>query len=288
MVKDIRTGTISSNSGSFYPFNNKVCVDADDGINGTEPWVSDGTVTGTFMLTDVYSGSSSGAPFFLSNVSNKLYLKANNNTNGTELWKTDGTTAGTVLVKDINPGSVSGCCGEGITVNGIYYFPAIDISQFNQELWKSNGTVAGTIKLAEIYPGNGGSNPHNFNVSGDYLYFVANDSTHGDELYAAKISNTLPIPLLPSQQKLNDEQNENITVHPTVSEGIYSLNLTSSSNEKLLIRVTNITGQIILSKEIMESHYDSNEINISDYSNGVYMVTIHSSEKIYVFKILKI
>ena len=56
------------------------------------------------MVKDIYSGSSSSAPNYLTAVGNTLYFEANDGTNGDELWKSDGTASGTVMVKDIRSG----------------------------------------------------------------------------------------------------------------------------------------------------------------------------------------
>jgi ELWxxDGT repeat protein len=84
---------------------------ADDGVHGREPWVSDGTTAGTFLLGDIRPGSGDSTPSFQeiypsSPVSyhGLLFFAADDGLNGSELWQTDGTTAGTKMVADINPG----------------------------------------------------------------------------------------------------------------------------------------------------------------------------------------
>src|SRR5262249_10870484 len=51
------------------------------------------------------------------------------------------------------------------------------------ELWKSDGTDVGTVPLRNINPGAAGSNPNNFTIVGSNLYFTADDTTHGRELW---------------------------------------------------------------------------------------------------------
>ncbi len=70
-------------------------------------WKSDGTASGTVMVKDINSGSSTSFPDYLTAVGSTLYFRAYDGTNGYELWKSDGTSAGTVMVKDINSGSGS-------------------------------------------------------------------------------------------------------------------------------------------------------------------------------------
>ena len=48
-----------SNPSGFLELNGKMFFTADNGINGIEPWISDGTETGTFMLKDINKGIAS-------------------------------------------------------------------------------------------------------------------------------------------------------------------------------------------------------------------------------------
>jgi ELWxxDGT repeat protein len=85
-------------------------------------------------------------------VNGTLFFSAYTDKNGSELWKSDGTAKGTVLVKDIYSGS-SKYCFRG------YY----------------GGHVCFTVVHS--------SSPNNLiNVNGT-LFFVANDGTHGRELW---------------------------------------------------------------------------------------------------------
>src|SRR5206468_455406 len=52
------------------------------------------------------------------------------------------------------------------------------------ELWRSDGTDAGTYMLADLDPRfRFGSDPGNFTVIGNTLYFTANEPDHGAELW---------------------------------------------------------------------------------------------------------
>ena len=60
--------------------------------------MSDGTDTGTVMVKDIVSGSSSTAFYQFTAVGNTLYFSVINDTGGWDMWITDGTTSGTVKV----------------------------------------------------------------------------------------------------------------------------------------------------------------------------------------------
>ena len=113
---------------------------ANDGVNGTELWKSDGTAAGTLMVKDIYAGASTSSPSYLTNVNGTLFFEAYDTVNGYALWKSNGTGVGTVIVK-----AYGGSAPTGLTnVNGTLFFQAYD-NLSGVELWKSDGTGAGTV-----------------------------------------------------------------------------------------------------------------------------------------------
>jgi ELWxxDGT repeat protein len=168
---------VACNDYYFFP--------ANDGINGTELWKSDGTAAGTAIVKDINKRGGS-LPKELTNVDGTLFFTASDGTNGTELWKSDGTEADTVMVKDINERS---SFPHGLTnMKGTLFFTAKD-SRSGNELWKSDGTEAGTIMVKDIntsghsYPEMSGStNYYLTNVNGT-LFFRASDGINGTELW---------------------------------------------------------------------------------------------------------
>lgn len=53
-MKEINPGVEASLTGNgVKAMGSKILFSADDGIHGHEPWVNDGTVDDTFMLTDI-------------------------------------------------------------------------------------------------------------------------------------------------------------------------------------------------------------------------------------------
>ena len=217
MVKDINSGEGYQSpygDGPLQSFpRNLTVVDglllftAEDATNGVELWKSDGTTSGTVLVKDIYTGTSTdnygtypndSTPRDLVNVDGTLFFSADDGEVGRELWKSDGTAAGTVLVKDINPGTYPYYSGgtyygqyqsesrPGLmtAVGGTLYFVAQDDTN-GAELWKSDGTSAGTELVKDINFGTG----HAFSddsliveVNGT-LFFTADDGVYGDELW---------------------------------------------------------------------------------------------------------
>lgn len=91
MVKDIYPGSSSGISYSvdyFEKIGNFIFFRANDGINGTELWKSDGTEIGTIMVEDTVPGASGSNPENLKTVNGTLYYSADYNLGfGRELWK---------------------------------------------------------------------------------------------------------------------------------------------------------------------------------------------------------
>src|SRR5258705_13855880 len=87
---------------------------ANDGINGSEPWVTDGTPSGTVMLKNI-SPSGSSNPTGLAAFAGYVLFRADDGVNGPQLWLSDGTATGTAMLKNIYPGAspsqvvVAGC-----------------------------------------------------------------------------------------------------------------------------------------------------------------------------------
>ncbi len=82
----------------------KALFSAYNPTNGTELWMTDGTIAGTIMLKNINSGANNSNPFGFEQLGNSVLFFADNGINGTELWTTDGTEVGTILLKDIRSG----------------------------------------------------------------------------------------------------------------------------------------------------------------------------------------
>jgi ELWxxDGT repeat protein len=216
LVKDINPGSFEGYYGETYPYssspsdftelNDKLLFSANDGVDGRELWVSDGTSAGTKLVKDINPGSDSslnsysGAKF--TELNDKLLFTADDGVNGRELWVTDGTSAGTKLVKDINPSSFEGYYGEtypdsssprDFTVfNNKLYFVADD-GVNGRELWITDGTESGTQLVADINPGSESSDVSSLTVVDRELLFVANNGNTGRELFKLSFDNSTTI-----------------------------------------------------------------------------------------------
>jgi trimeric autotransporter adhesin len=119
---------------------------AQDAVNGSELWKSDGSAGSATRVADINPGSFSSDPEQLIPVNGGVLFTADDGSSGRELWRSDGTSAGTLLVKDILPGPASSAPTSLLNVNGLALFEAKDVSG-GAGLWRSDGTAAGTIQV---------------------------------------------------------------------------------------------------------------------------------------------
>ncbi len=187
MVKDIRVGAGGAEIGGLTAFNNKLVFTASASDFDSDPYISDGTAGGTFKLANInQSGDTYPGGYY--NAGGLLYFSAHNYSNSYEPWVTDGTQAGTRMLKNINLQSApfvtdaDSYPGYFTLFNGNVYFSADD-GLSGRELYQTDGTNAGTVLLKDINltadgSGTEGSDPKNFIVYNNTLYFTATDGTN--------------------------------------------------------------------------------------------------------------
>lgn len=146
--------------------------------NGEEPWVSDGTTAGTFMLADIFAGTSGSGPLFGKGfvaAGSLTIFGAKDAAHGDTLWKTDGTTAGTSV---LGPNSLF--ARNLFSAGARVYFGAL--TGADSELWQTDGTAAGTKKITNIAP-SASADVKPLAMYAGALMFTANDGAHGAELW---------------------------------------------------------------------------------------------------------
>jgi len=120
--------------GGLISFGNGFAFYADDGVHGSEVWVTDGTAAGTRLVSDIVPGPLGSNPSGLAAAGGRLYLAADDGIHGRELWESDGTAAGTRMVQDINPGPAPSNPSGMTAAGGLLFFSADD-GLTGQEPW---------------------------------------------------------------------------------------------------------------------------------------------------------
>jgi ELWxxDGT repeat protein len=190
LLKDIQSGPDASFPYQLTRVGSRIVFTADDGLHGFEPWATDGTRAGTQLIKDIAPGTVGSYPdvqySIFTTFNGFLYFTADDGVHNAELWKTDGTPAHTKLAVDMRPGPRGGNPYEADATNNALYIAATD-GVHGYELWKSDGTKAGTAMLKDIWPGFMSSDlyldGYNSAPLGNKLLFVADDGTHGYELW---------------------------------------------------------------------------------------------------------
>ncbi|MFM9073267.1 MAG: ELWxxDGT repeat protein, partial [Cyanobium sp.] len=142
-------------------------------------WRSDGTEAGTQPLSFISSPNISST--FAAD-SYFYFTIPGSRVHSLDLWRSDGTVAGTVPITAVSTASFA---VANVGTN-LFYTSSDDIH--GAELWFTDGSIAGTRFVKDISPGvagstsSGGSGPGRA-VIGNTLYFRADDSSHGEELW---------------------------------------------------------------------------------------------------------
>ncbi|HEV3343943.1 MAG TPA: ELWxxDGT repeat protein [Pirellulales bacterium] len=213
--------TGSANPSNMAALGGQVLFAANDGTTGVELWKSDGTVSGTALVKDIFPGTTivgsistpnSSDPTDLVAVGSYVYFAANDGTDGVQLWRSDGTSAGTVMITDLNVSGGGMNPADLTNVNGQLYFTANDGTDGNQ-VWTTDGTTAGTSMVTNLQPTSGTADPSQLTTSGTSLYFTATAST-GVQLYVINAAGTV---------------NQKIVTLTSSSGGVSPTNLTNVS-----------------------------------------------------------
>ncbi|GMU63901.1 MAG: hypothetical protein AMXMBFR36_01750 [Acidobacteriota bacterium] len=133
----------------FYSFGlaavgDRIFFAADDGVHGSELWVTDGTIPGTRMVADIRPGPASSRPYGMVEAFEEVWFLAGEPWTERRVWRSDGTSAGTrplfeEATDPLGPHVSSLLEGPGL-VFVIHTEPSYG-------LWRTDGTLTGTFEL---------------------------------------------------------------------------------------------------------------------------------------------
>lgn len=228
-VKAIKPGATSTDISGLTDINGVLYFAADDGVNGTELWKSDGTAAGTVLVKDINAlvGGSS-LPRSLTVVGDTLYFVASNQGGNFELWQSDGTAAGTVQVSDLAAGLVSSSPDNLTNVNGTLFFTA-NAGATGTELYRLDPGSTTPQLLDIATTGNINSFPENLTVVNNGLYFTAITDANGIEIWKIG-ANGSPVRVTEIGPGLSDSEAANLTV---VGSKIYFTAIDSNFDSQL-------------------------------------------------------
>jgi ELWxxDGT repeat protein len=163
---------------------------ADDGVHGTELWKklpgSPAQMVENINTTGGTNGPNGSDPTSLVAIGGTVFLVADDGVHGTELWKSDGTT--TSRVTNFTGAGPVAFAGTLAAVGTTLLFPAVDGTD-GEELYKveSPYTLGSQTLVENINPSTtAGSHPFELTAVNGRLMFVADDGSHGDELWKSE------------------------------------------------------------------------------------------------------
>ncbi|ATB48140.1 ELWxxDGT repeat protein [Corallococcus macrosporus] len=197
LVKDIYPGPADGvhrpspffrrNSPLMVEFGGVLYFGADDGVNGSELWRSDGTEAGTYLVEDIEPGPADSFPHTFARVGDEAFYfvaaQEEGSSDTVHLWRSTGV-----------PGAISVLSRAGdnvifspLAVKSRLYF-LLDNDEGEASLWRTDGAASSTERLRHFV----GEYPHDLVALGHRVVFSAGSGeAEGEELW---ISNGSPPP----------------------------------------------------------------------------------------------
>jgi ELWxxDGT repeat protein len=184
LVRDINAQYVSVSSfpGDFADQGAWSFFDANDGIHGSQPWLTNGTAAGTFLWADVSApgtGVTGLQPLFAGGHSFILYQDPGTQT--TTVWVSDGTPSGSHSLATFTPTSAGVNAGLLGSYGNLAALTFYNLSTGNRDLWLSDGTAAGTQRVQSA-SGAAFSVGSTVFVNGK-IYFMSGPGSTPDELW---------------------------------------------------------------------------------------------------------
>ncbi len=179
---------IDTQGDSFYTLNNAVVWDTvlyfggNQAGKGTELCRTNGTTSGTYMITDLDQGTYSSDPEQITYMNGLVYFVANVD-KGKELYYTDGTASGTRLTQDLYPIQTDALITHLTAGDSVLYFSAHSSNNYRDFELYSRRHGSFIRKVKDIYPGSTASSPSDFFMYNDKLIFTALDDEIGREIW---------------------------------------------------------------------------------------------------------
>lgn len=180
LLDDVASPQPSSQPALFAEVAGDVFFVADTDGFGREPHRTNGTPTGTTLLADVQPGLLGLNSHYRAERNGDVFFDGTLLQQGTHLFVTDGSVVTQLTSSSVAP--------RGFATNDNLLVFSGTSTAGGRELWISDGTATGTFELIDIRPGTASSivaTDDQFVTAGGKTYFVANDGSHGKELWCS-------------------------------------------------------------------------------------------------------
>lgn len=283
--------------------------------NGKYTWSSSDTtaaikvkIAGTYKVTvvDAYGCTSKDSTVVTKSTAVNLadsvrFCEGNNATldaviSGTYLWS-DNSTGQTLVVTASGSYSVTvtdghNCVSKDTTVVTKVLNPvaSFNIASNNYaSVFVNNTSQNGTSYVWDFGDGNT-SNSEN-PVAHPYAYTTANKDytiklVVTNECGSDSVSKKITVNSLTSVEGVTAD--ENIEVYPNPASDFITLSIDTRENVSATVRLTNISGQEVVSRVIRNVTGNSKTtLDLSEVSKGIYFVNVTLGDKNYTYKVIK-
>lgn len=279
LVKNINSDQFNianSDPSNLFTFGNKLLFGANDGDNGKELWLSDGTTAGTILLKDIAENTGNSNPHSFIEVNGLVYFIAGGN-----IWQTDGTANGTIEYLSLEVFENDSNISDLAYFNGRFYFNmnatndniSIAFRNKGNEIWSTDGTSAGTTLLKNIHP-SANANPNNFYVFNNKLYFTASNISGNEELWQTDGTENNTIQL---KDIFVGSQGSFPSSFTTYNNRLY-FSAKSAEFGRELWSTNGESDDTRLEKDINPNSNDSNPSNLIIYKNKLFFSAIISAD----------
>lgn len=248
--------------------------------SGSNLMKTDGTIAGTSQVTD-FNFPTFDRFNFLEKCGDYIYFFVNSIglPNGKELWRTDGSDENTILIEGFefgDPNFIANC----VCVND-YLLYTKGFSPTSINYVSNNSTIPNEFEINIINAPNFGENEGISSMGGLFnlnnnILFVGGTYASGGELYFSEVGGFLSI-----NNFNNTEKQDELIIYPNPSDGIYYF-MFNSHEKALKAEVFDFNGMNILRNDLVSNYLDCSILN-----QGIYLIKVYTSNKVYYKKIIK-